>query len=129
MSPPTDHSGTWRCVYWFPSNQHPGQEEPSEYQVRADQTGNQLILQSLPNDSQSYLLLRLVIDGIFASGSWTENTSPQGEFAGMIYSGVVQLLISDDGRRMTGKWVGVGRDVEKQRPDIYGGRWELSRIS
>ena len=122
-----DFSGTWHCTYWFPSNQQPGTEETSEYDVVAEQTGNQLILQSVQNPTASYIFIRLMLDGVYASGSWTENTSPTGEFAGMIYSGVVQLLISDDSASMSGQWVGVGRDLEKQRPDIFSGRWEFTR--
>ena len=95
----------------------------------AEQIGNQVVLQSIPNAGGSYILVRLMVDGIFAAGSWTENTEPTGEFGGMIYSGVVQLIVSDDCRTMTGKWVGVGRDHEQQRPDIYAGRWELTRTA
>ncbi len=123
-----DLSGIWHCCYWFPSNAHPGEEETSEYDVQAELTGNQLILQSTPNPTNSYIFIRLMIDGIFASGGWTENTSPTGEFEGMVYSGVVQLIIDHDRRRMAGKWVGVGRDLEKQRADVYEGRWEFTRL-
>ncbi|HEX8182493.1 MAG TPA: hypothetical protein VF575_02720 [Candidatus Saccharimonadales bacterium] len=128
MTQQDDVSGIWNCRYWYPSNAHPGEEEVSEYEVHAEQTGNQLILQSIPNATDSYILIRLIIDGVYASGSWTENTSPSGEFAGMIYSGVVQLLIDNDGQRMRGKWVGVGRDLVRQQPDVYEGRWELTRV-
>lgn len=121
-----DLSGKWHSCYWFPSNNHPG-EDTSEYEVSAELTGNQLIIQSEPNASGSYIFIRLHIDGIYAAGSWTENTEPGGDFAGMIYSGVVQLIISDDAQKMTGLWVGTGRDIEKQRPDIYQGRWEFTR--
>ncbi len=123
-----DFSGSWHCTYWFPSNTAPGSEEPSEYDVIAEQTGNQLVLQSVPNPEQSYIFIRLLIDGVYASGSWTENTSPSGEFAGMIYSGVMQLLITDDRQIMNGKWVGVGRDLDLQQPDVYQGRWQLTKL-
>jgi hypothetical protein len=122
-----DFTGIWHCTYWYPSNSYPGTEETSEYDVSAEQTGNQLVLQSLSNPIDAYIFIRLMIDGVFASGSWTENTSPTGEFAGMVYSGVVQLLIDDDRKRMIGKWVGVGRNLEMQQPDIYEGRWEFVR--
>jgi hypothetical protein len=133
MEPQSDnageiYSGRWHLTYWFPSNKQPGQEEPSEYDVTAEQTSNHIILQSIPNESESYIFVRLTVDGVFASGSWTENTSPHGEFQGMVYSGVVQLLVSPDKQKMTGQWVGVGRDHQRQLPDVYGGRWELVRI-
>jgi len=126
MAHADDLSGSWYCCYWFPSNTHDG-EDPSSYQVTAEQTGEQLIFQSVPNAAGSYIFIRLHVDGIYAAGSWTENTEPEGEFAGMIYSGVMQLILSEDRQRMTGKWVGTGRDLQQQRPDVYGGRWEFSR--
>lgn len=122
-----DYSGTWHCSYWYPSNQHEG-EDVSEYDVIAEQTGSQLVLQSVPNNQDSYILVRLMIDGVLAAGSWTENTEPAGEFAGMIYSGVIQLIIDADKKRMSGQWVGVGRDMQKQVPGVFGGRWEFTRI-
>jgi hypothetical protein len=119
-------SGTWHSCYWYPSNNHEG-EDTSEYEVVAELAGNQLILQSTPTDSGAYIFIRLHVDGIYAAGSWTENTEPGGDFAGMVYGGVMQLIISEDRKKMAGKWVGTGRDLEKQRPDIYEGRWEFTR--
>jgi hypothetical protein len=125
--PDGDLSGQWHSCYWFPSNTHPGSEDTSEYEVQAERTGNQLVLQSVPNPSGAYIFIRLLLDGIYAAGSWTENTAPHGEFKGMIYSGVMQLLISDDQQTMAGKWVGVGQDLDRQTPDVYEGRWEFRR--
>lgn len=114
--------GTWHCCYYFPSNTHAG-EDISEYDVRIDRKGDGFVLHSLENDEKSYMLARFTVEANMATGTWLENTSPHGEFKGMVYSGVFQLLISDDMRRMTGKWVGVGREVTG--PQIYAGRWEL----
>lgn len=127
MDTPTDLSGHWHCCYWYPSNTHAG-FDTSEYEVQAEQTGNQLVLQSLPTESGAYILVRLLVDGSYASGSWTENTAPNGEFKGMIYSGVLQLLIDNNEQHMIGKWVGIGQDLTRRAPDVYDGRWEFKRL-
>ena len=120
----TTFAGTWQCRYWYPSNTHDG-EDISEYEVTINQTGNKLVLQSLPNKEESYMLARLVVDGDVVTGTWQENTSPHGEFAGLIYSGAVQLLLDKARDRMEGKWVGVGQEDGKKK--IYAGRWETVR--
>jgi hypothetical protein len=123
-----EFSGIWCCRYWFPSNANPGEEEPSEYQVTIRQRDNKLILESLPNQEESYMLVRLKLDGEVVGGSWQENTSPHGEFKSMIYSGLVQLLYDKEAKRMDGMWVGIGRDHKAGKPAIYTGRWEISYL-
>lgn len=119
-----EFSGIWYCGYSYPSNQHTGQDI-SEYYAVVHQRGAKLVLQSLPNQEESTLTLKLTVDGDLASGYWEEGTSPHGEFAGAIYSGVVQLLISDDNKRMEGKWVGIGQDDGNRH--IYNGEWTMRR--
>ncbi len=82
-------------------------------------------MQSLPNKEESTLLVTLTVDGDLATGYWEEGTSPSGEFAGAIYSGVMQLIVSKDGKRMEGQWVGVGQDDGKR--GIYHGTWKMHR--
>lgn len=123
-----EFSGIWCCRYWFPSNVNPGEEEPSEYQVTIHQRDNTLVLESLPNQEESYMLVRLTVDGEVVGGSWQEHTSPHGEFQSMIYSGLVQLLYDKEAKRMDGMWVGIGRDHEADKPAIYSGRWEISYL-
>jgi hypothetical protein len=123
-----EFTGIWCCRYWFPSNVSPGEEEPSEYQVTIHQDGNKLVLESLPNQEESYMLVRLKLDGEVVGGSWQENTSPHGEFKSMIYSGLVQLLYDKETKSMDGMWVGIGRDHDADKPAIYSGRWEISYL-
>lgn len=118
--------GTWHSTYWYPSNDHSG-EDASEYDVAVRQDGNQLVLQSQPTDNGSYILVRLSLDDDIATGTWHETTAPEGSFKGTIYSGALQLIISKDHLSMAGKWVGIGRDYELNRPDIFTGRWELTK--
>src|SRR6266852_3848129 len=121
-----EFSGVWHCRYWYPSNNHEG-EDVSEYRVTVHQQTDKLVLESLPNKEESYMMVRLPVDGVLATGTWQENTSAHGEFKGSIYSGAVQLIISDDKKRMEGKWVGVGHDYDLDKPRIYTGRWEITQ--
>ncbi|MGH7196671.1 MAG: hypothetical protein ACREGJ_02805 [Candidatus Saccharimonadales bacterium] len=120
-------SGVWSCRYWYPSNDHNG-EDISEYDVMAHQVGHRLTMTSLPTKDGSYITLRLSIEGNLATGAWQECTAPDGSFGGMIYSGAMQLIIDDSKKRMDGKWVGIGREKigeNEYEPRIYTGKWEL----
>jgi hypothetical protein len=118
------YAGVWYCAYSYPSNQHKG-EDLSEYYATVHQRGDVLTLQSLPNQINSYMFLKLHLNGELATGTWEETTSPEGEFAGATYSGAVQLLASKDGKHFDGKWVGVGN--EKGKHEIFSGSWTLRR--
>jgi hypothetical protein len=118
-------SGIWRSTYWFPSNQRDG-EDTSEYYVEVHQRGNKLVLESLPQQSEAYMVIHLTVDDDLATGVWEETTAPAGEFKGAVYSGALQLVIAKDGKKMTGKWVGVGQDEGVR--SIYTGAWGLVRV-
>lgn len=120
-----DFSGIWRSTYWYPSNKHKG-EDASEYYIEVHQRGNKLVLASLPQKNEAYMTVHLTVDDDLATGVWQETTSPHGEFKGAVYSGALQLLIAENGKSMTGRWVGVGQDGGKR--SIYDGRWELKRV-
>lgn len=123
-------SGIWKSTYWYPSNNHDG-EETSQYELEVFQHGRKLSCESLATSGGDHLSLVLTLDGQLATGSWLENTAPDGEFGGMIYSGALQLIISADGRSLEGKWVGVGReklDDGRYEPQIYSGRWSMERV-
>lgn len=118
----------WRCTYWFPSNKIVG-DEPSEYRMRSYTDGNVLVLQSLPNAEQSYMLVRLTIENNIATGSWHETTSPTGEFKGALYSGTGQLIVNPETFYMEGKWAGAGYDRKLKKMRIYNGNWEIEPVS
>jgi hypothetical protein len=86
--------------------------------------GDGFVLHSLPNKIGAYMQGHFTVDTNLVTGVWLENTAPQGEFQGMIYSGVFHLIIAEDQKRMGGMWVGVGRG--DGNPKIYDGRWELA---
>jgi hypothetical protein len=129
MTDMQDFSGMWRCTYWYPSNQHPGEQETSEYYCQARQSGDKLTLESLA-ERPDHMVINLTLDHGLATGNWTENTNPEGEFEGLQYSGAVQLLAKDNGKLLDGLWVGVGReklDDGTYEPRIYSGKWQMVR--
>jgi hypothetical protein len=83
-----------------------------------------LSVQSLHHSTGSELEMRLTVDGMTATGSWAERTSPTGYYKGAVYRGAMQLLIEPSGARMTGRWLGFGK-----RFQINNGDWALTRES
>ena len=71
----------------------------------------------------SLLRLHMSVDGGVATGTWTERTSPDGYYKGATYHGTTQLLIDPLGRRMTGRWLGFGKNFR-----INTGEWELAWV-
>lgn len=123
----TTENSTWRFTHWAPSKDD-SRELKDEYMMRGHQRGSTLVLQSEPDATGAYMLVRVNIEGAVASGSWHESAATDGEFEGAEYSGAGQLLISDDGEQMTGLWVGSGFDHGLQKLRLYTGKWELVHV-
>lgn len=119
-------SGTWQCKYWYPSNDQPGTEEVSEYTGTFHQIGRHITYQSEPNEDGSYMFVRMTADGDLVTGTWHENTAPEGEFAGSMYSGAFQALVDESGGKVDGKWAGIGQEDGKRQ--IYTGRLLFERV-
>jgi hypothetical protein len=121
MSKDYDFSGVWHSTYTYPSTSRNG-TFTGEHELQFFRAGNQLVVQSLPNDTGSYALLRLTVDGRVLTGTWHEYTSPEGYYKGATYYGAIQFVLSEDGDSMHGKWVGFGK-----RMDVKTGDWKLVR--
>lgn len=117
----------WHSVYWFPSNKFVG-EEPSEYEMVGLLNGKTLVLESLPNDEHSYMLIRLRLDNNVAIGNWYETTSPTGEFESAQYNGSGQLIVNPETYSMEGKWAGAGYDHKLKQMRVYTGNWEIKPV-
>jgi len=65
--------------------------------------------------------LNLFVEGSIATGTWIEQTSPQGYYKGAVYHGTMQLIINPMGRAMSGRWLGFGKNFK-----INIGEWELT---
>ena len=85
--------------------------------------GNNLILETIPDVNKSYVLLRLSLEDNLATGTWEDTTEPDGYYKGATYHGAIQLVVSNDGKRMRGLWIGAGKDLT-----INTGPWEFEYI-
>jgi hypothetical protein len=97
--------------------------------MKSYQDGDTLVLESVPNDEGSYMLVRLIIVDDVAVGNWHETTSPTGEFKGAIYSGSGQLTVDPKTHFMEGKWAGAGYDHKLKKMRIYSGNWEIAPVN
>jgi len=123
MADKYDFSGIWHNTYNYTSSARKG-NFISEYDVEIHSVGNQVIMQSIPNDYGDYVLMRFTQDDRILTGTWYEQTSPKGPYKGVGYYGAIQLIISEDKNSMHGKWVGFDRQMNVRSDD-----WKLERIN
>jgi hypothetical protein len=118
-APQGSHSGVWLSRYEYYSS---GRDEmfASSHYVVVLQHGDRLTVRSLPGSADSQLTMDLTIDGSVLTGTWVEQTEAQGYYRGGRYHGAIQMLVEPTGRRMAGKWVGFGKEM-----DVNTGPWEL----
>lgn len=117
-----NYSGVWLSRYEFFSSGRDATFNGAHFVVLL-QHGNRLTGRSLDGASlnpDSPMSLDLTIDRNVVTGTWTEQTAAEGYYRGARYHGAVQLLVEPTGRRMEGKWVGFGKDM-----DVNTGPWEL----
>lgn len=113
-------SGEWHSCYTFYSSSR--QEQlTAEHDMAAHQDGNHLVFETVPG-SNSYIFIRLTIDGRTATGSWYETTNKTGPYKGATYHGALQLIFNTDRTKLKGKWIGFGKNF-----DVKDGPWELTK--
>jgi hypothetical protein len=117
---PPDVSGIWHSRYLYYSSGR-DEELEGEHYIALRQEDSRIGGQSLPHSMDSLLRLNLSLEGSVATGTWTERTSPAGYYRGATYHGTVQFLVDPVGRRMSGKWLGFGRNFR-----VNNGEWELT---
>jgi len=115
-----DLGGVWRSEYNYYSSGRKQQFSGVHYVV-VRQNGPALAAESLQHSTGSELTLNLALDGLFATGTWEERTSPTGYYKGAIYRGAIQLLVAPSQTKMTGKWLGFGQNF-----GINTGDWQLT---
>lgn len=121
-SSPSQFSGIWRSDYTYHSSDL-NENRLSQHYVRMYPKGNELIIESVPEVNESYMLARFSVDNNVATGSWQEVTDPKGDYNGTVYHGAGQLIVADDAKSMKGKWVGFGKNME-----VKTGPWEFVYI-
>jgi hypothetical protein len=114
--------GIWESTYSYPSSGRQKTFDGHHY-VRLHQKDNHLVFESIKGVNKSYLIIRLSVDDDIATGSWQEQTEPEGYYKGAIYYGAIQLVVDKDRSHMTGKWVGFGKEME-----VNVGPWELAYV-
>lgn len=116
-----DFSGVWRSSY---HKAQAGSLAPeTDHYVTMRLLGNQLIIESIPGPSGSYLLGRFTLDDRVATGSYQSQNSPHSEAKEALYYGAAQLVLSEDGRSLKGMGVGFGKDMK-----VKSTVWELVHI-
>ncbi len=116
----SDFAGIWRSEYNYYSSGRQQQFTGVHYVV-VRQTSSALVAESLQHSTGSELVLNLALDGLFATGTWEERTSPRGYYKGAIYRGAIQLLAAPSQTKMMGKWFGFGQSF-----GINTGDWQLT---
>ncbi len=113
-------SGVWLSEYEYRSS---GRDAiyTSRHYVMLLQRGGRLLVRSLPA-SESQLSMDLGVNGQVITGTWTEQTQEGGYYRGAVYTGAIQLLQEPPGR-MTGKWVGFGKEAE-----VNTGAWSMTLV-
>lgn len=115
-----DMNGIWRSEYTYFSSRRNAEYTDMHYVV-IRQNQKAVAVESLKHPTGSELSLSLALDGMFATGTWQERTSPTGYYRGAIYRGAIQLLVEPSLTSMTGKWVGFGKNFS-----INNGDWTFS---
>jgi hypothetical protein len=110
-----DFSGVWRSSYHKLEDKR---KVTTEHYVTMRQMGNQLIIESIPGPSESYLLGRFTIDGRVLTGSYQSQNSPNNSTKGAMYIGAAQLVVDEDGRAVRGMGVGYGSEMQV-RPTVW----------
>lgn len=112
-------SGVWLSRYEYYSSGREAKFVGLHYVVIL-QHGSRLTVRSLPRTSNSQLTMDLTVDGSVITGTWVEQTDQESYYRGARYHGAIQMLVEPTGRRMSGKWVGFGKEM-----DVNTGPWEL----
>jgi len=117
--PAGNYTGVWLSRYEYFSS---GRDETYSdvHYVVILQHGSRLTVRSLPASANSQLTMDLTVDGNVITGTWVEQTAEAGYYRGARYHGAIQVLVEPTGRRMSGKWVGFGKEM-----DVNSGPWEL----
>jgi transcriptional regulator with XRE-family HTH domain len=117
-------TGIWRSQYSYVSSGRGDQTFTDQHFVMVIQHGARVRVRSLPESAPSLLSMDLTVNGQVLTGTWTEDTNPAGYYQGSTYHGAIQLLIEPTNHRMSGRWVGFGRDF-----DVNDGPWLLELVS
>ncbi|ADD45041.1 helix-turn-helix domain-containing protein [Stackebrandtia nassauensis] len=115
----TNYSGIWLSRYEYYSSGR-GDTFIGVHYVLVLQHGDRLTARSLPGSSDSPLTMDLTVDGSVVTGTWVEQTHKDGYYRGARYHGAIQMIAEPTGRKISGKWLGFGKEME-----VNSGPWAL----
>jgi DNA-binding transcriptional regulator YiaG len=114
-------TGIWLSKYDYPSSSR-GKVYSGAHYVVLIQRGAKIQARSI--GSPSKLLMDLTAEGNVLTGTWREETDPDGYYRGATYHGAIQLTVGPSEHRMKGQWAGFGKDGE-----VNSGPWTLDLVS
>ena len=114
-------TGIWLSKYQYPSSSR-GRTYTGAHHVLLIHRGSKVQARSI--GSPSKLLMDLTAEGNVLTGTWREETDPDGYYRGATYHGAIQLTVGPSGHRMKGQWAGFGKDGE-----VNSGPWTLNLVS
>jgi hypothetical protein len=114
-------SGFWRSVCTYESSSR-GEVLTDERDVVFSVLGSRVRGGSLPGPSPSRLEMDLEARGRMLTGTWLEETDPDGYYGGITFRGAVQFIVSEDRQSMSGRWVGHSRNLT----EVNTGTWTLT---
>jgi transcriptional regulator with XRE-family HTH domain len=117
-----DLSGVWLSTYEYFSSGRDGSFTNAHYVVFL-QRDDRATVRSLNGPDKSLLTMDLAVEGNVVTGTWAEETERAGYYRGARYFGAIQMLAEPTNRRLTGKWVGFGKEM-----DLNTGPWTLTFI-
>lgn len=119
VPPAGNFTGVWLSRYEYYSSGRSSAFVQHHYVVLL-QHDDRLTVRSLPGSADSTMTMDLIVDGPVVTGTWMEQTASKGYYRGARYHGAIQMMAEPTGRRMTGKWLGFGKEME-----INTGPWSL----
>ena len=117
-------TGIWRSTYEITSSSRGGKTFSSSHYCMVIQHGSRIQVRSLPGTAAGRVMMDLTADGQVITGTWSEETDPDGYYKSSTYSGAIHMLLDHTGHRMKGKWLGFNRDG-----GISDGPWVLDLVS
>lgn len=115
-----NYSGVWLSTYEYFSSGRNDSFVNSHYVVVL-QHDDRLTVRSLNGPEKSLLTMDLGVENSVVTGTWAEETERDGYYRAAKYFGAIQMLAEPTGRRITGKWVGFGKEM-----DLNTGPWTLA---
>lgn len=109
---------------WLSRHHKVGKYKPvASFYVKMKLKKEELAIESLPNQDNSYMSASFTIEKDVATGTYQSYNAPNTAAPGSRYYGVAQLVVQPDGKSLKGKGVGFSKSG-KVEPTI----WELVYI-